>query len=66
MEMIVYGYFLIATYLAWVFLTGRSEWLDQKNIVGICAKLFISIVLGCLFGLIFILLFIARIIFKKP
>ena len=42
MEMIVYGYFLIATYLAWVFLTGRSEWLDQKNIVGICAKLFIT------------------------
>lgn len=65
MEMIVCGYFLISTYLAWVFLTGRSEWLDQKNVVGICVKLFISIAFGTFFGLIFIILFLGRIIFKK-
>ncbi len=39
MEIVVCGYFLISTYLAWVFLTGRSEWLDQKTAIGMIVKL---------------------------
>lgn len=65
MKMMVYAYFLISTYLAWIFLTGRSEWLDRKNAVGIGIKLFISLILGTFLGLVFIMFFIARIIFKQ-
>jgi hypothetical protein len=65
MEIVVCGYFLISTYLAWMFLTGRSEWLDQKTAIGMLVKLFCSMCLGIFCGLIFMLIFSFRIIMKN-
>lgn len=65
MEALLWGYFMISIFVTWVFLTGRSEWLDQKSAVRIGIKLFLSVFLGVFLGLIIIILYTAKLIFRK-